>query len=301
MKPGIYKNIPFDEYRAWPAVSKSMFKHILRSGLALKHYLDHGEEEKEVMVFGNLADCLLLEPDLFESRYIISPATYPAVVKKATKKDPTETIEDKPWTWTANYCKEWREIKLRDKPEVKIISPADVERAQVITERIKGHPDAGEWVRNSEKQVSVYWIDPETGLACKSRMDAWDGRRIIDLKVTNDPLPSAFQRTVNNFKYHAGGAFYHDGLLHAMDITPEEGPTVPFSFIAAEDCEPYDVVTYDLGPLSFEAGRIIYKHALNRYKEIMETEDFTGYSNVTEEIEIPGYAINKIQLEGRIE
>jgi len=292
METGIYKNVPFLQYKEWPGVHKSMFRHILKSGLHLKHHLDHGEEESAIMRFGNLVDCLLLEPDEFPGRYTMIPETYPAEVKK-------ETIE-KPWIWTANFCKQWREDVLSEKPDTSLISFRERERASTIVQRILSHPEAQKWLSRADYQVSLWWIDPETELPCKARMDVYDGTRVADLKVTNNPHPVAFSKIVNDFKYHAGGAFYHDGLLHCMGITPEPLPSLPVSFIAAEESEPYDVVCYNMGPQSFEVGRIIYREALQRYKEYMDTQDFSGYSNVAEEIEIPGYALNRVQLEGVI-
>lgn len=293
MNPGIYKNVPFAEYQKWPACHKSMFTSILKSGLHLKHFLEKGEKETDIMIFGNLVDCLLFEPDRFKSRYVMAPATYPAVVKKVEVQ--------KKWNWTANYCKEWREQKEEAEPDIKIITEADFCRASTITDRIKIHPEAGKWLQDAEYQVSIFWIDPETGLACKGRLDALQAERLSDLKITNNPHPSGFSKTAANFLYHVQGAFYHDGYMLAQGKTPGPAPELPFSFIVAEDQPPHDVVCYNLGPESFDAGRIVYREALNRYKEVVDTGDYSGYSNVAEELEIPHWALNKIMMEGIVE
>ena len=287
MKPGIYENIQFEEYEKWGHIRKSWFKHILKSGKHFKHFLDNGEKESDLMVFGNLVDTLLFEPLLFESRYITIPETYPT-------KD-----ENKPWNWNANYCKEWK----RSKPENKqIIKLCDFSRASIIVNTIKSHPEAGKWLYEASYQVSMVWIDKDTDLGCMGRIDTLRANeRIIDLKITNNPHPSNFSRIINNFLYHAQGAFYHDGYILAQGGKLEDGPSIPFSIIAVEDQPPHDVVCYNLGPESFECGRIIYKTALDRYKEYIENEEYAGYSNIAEEIEIPMYARNKIQMEGIIE
>jgi PDDEXK-like domain of unknown function (DUF3799) len=289
IKPGIYYDVPMEEYRKWPGIHKSMFKSILKSGLHFKYYLDHGDEESEIMQFGNLVDTLLLEPDLFLSRYIMIPETY------ESNNGP------KPWNWNANSCKGWKEQVLDDCPNIEIIKTDDLDRARRIVEAIKNHPEARKWLAKARYQVSLFWIDPETGVSCKGRVDALQADRLIDLKVTDNPHPHAFSGIVNRFLYHAGGAFYHDGYLLAQGKPLGPGPELPFSFIAAEAEEPHDVVTYNLGPESFECGRIIYHDAIARYQEIMETGEYPGYSTVAEEIEIPIWARNKLQLEGVIE
>ncbi|MBN2570022.1 MAG: PD-(D/E)XK nuclease-like domain-containing protein [Deltaproteobacteria bacterium] len=292
MKPGIYYDVPMEEYKKWPGVHKSMFHSILRSGLQLKYDTENEPASSPIMVFGNLVDCLLFEPQLFAERYKLTPETYPAIVKKISV--------NKPWNWNATYCKEWRD----EQPDgIEIVTGDEVSQASMIKDRILNHPEAGRWLLRSQRQVSIFWIDQDTSLPCKGRIDALpeDLSRIVDLKVTADPLPFAFSGIIRKFLYHAGGAFYHDGYFLAQGKDPGPGPQLPFSFIAAEADLPHDVVTYDLGPESFEVGRIVYRDALARYKEIIENNEFCGYSNVVEEIEIPRWALNRIQMEGIIE
>src|SRR4030065_2654530 len=132
MKPGIYYNVPMEEYKKWPGVHKSMFHSILRSGLQLKHDTENEPEPTAIMVFGNLVDCLLFEPALFSSRYKLAPDTYPAIVKKVQI--------DKPWNWNASYCKEWRD----EQPEgVEVVTGGELSRAPTLKNRVLKHPAAG--------------------------------------------------------------------------------------------------------------------------------------------------------------
>lgn len=287
---GIFKGVPMNEYRKWKGVSKSMFSSVLKSGLHLKRYFEKGESESQFMVFGNLVDTMLFEESLFAERYSFVPETYPSTVKNVTT--------NKPWNWNANYCKEWRDEKFAEHPDIKLISSDDFYRAGKIRESILRHPEASKWLEGAQYQVSMSWVDHETGLTCKGRPDALKEERIIDLKVTNDCHPRGFSRTMNNFLYHCQAAFYHDGYFAARDLPIPETIQIPFSFIAAEDQEPFDVVCYNIGEQSFDVGRMIYREALQRYLDIKETGEYCGYSNVAEEIEIPQYAINKMQFEG---
>lgn len=286
MKPGIYYNIPFEEYKTWPGVHKSQFRSILKSGLHFRYEEDNGEKDTDVKIFGNLVDTLLLEPELFDIRYSVIPGTY------SSEKG------EKSWNWNAKACQKWREELSCGSVAVK---RGDVERAQNIVSAIKSHPVASRWLCGAFTQVSLCWTDPETDLPCKGRVDVLNNGQITDLKITDNPHPSAFSKIVNNFLYHAQGAFYHDGFLLAQGIELSEGPTLPFSFIVAEAEPPHDVVAYNLGPESFDCGRIVYREALNKFKEMKETGEYYGYSNVAEEIEIPLWARNKIQMDGVIE
>lgn len=291
MKPGIYYDLPMEEYKKIPAVHKSEFQHILKSGKHYQYFLEHGEEEKQQMVFGNLVDTLLFEPDLLKSRYSIIPEEY---------DDGKGHV--KPWNWNATVCKQWREDNFNENPSVSFIKTLEYEQAQSIVEAIQNHPMAREWLSGAKYQVSCVWVDPETGLLCKSRMDAYrESERIVDLKVTNNPLPGAFARIAANFKYHCQGAFYHDGLILATCGSLDDLPSIPFSFVVVEESPPYEVVTYTLGIQSFEVGRIVYRQALNNVSEWRENDEYPGYSNVDEELELPGWLINRVQMEGIIE
>ena len=75
-------------------------------------------------------------------------------------------------------------------------------------------------------EVSFFWDDPETGVACKGRIDrmrrqhnrAW----ILDLKSTDDASKPAFTRSVVNYAYHRQADWYETGFAQAsgLDVSP---------------------------------------------------------------------------------
>ena len=284
IKPGVYYNVPDSEYRAWPCYCKSMMSYTMKSGKHLKAYVDGSGEDSDAMIFGRLVDCFLLEPDRYGDLFVIRPDMYPD--NKGNMK---------PWSNNANYCRSWN--AGQHKAIIKAETKATADR---VSKAIGEHPQASEWLNACKSQVSIVWIDPETGITCKGRIDGLiENERLLDLKITNDPHPAAFSRTSYSFGYHIQGAFYHDGYILASGGTLGESPQYPFSFIACEDSEPFDCVCYNLGVESFDVGRVMYREALSRYKEIKESGEYYGYSNVAEELEIPLWAINRVLMEGR--
>lgn len=290
MEQGIFYDMPMDEYKKIPAAHKSEFKYILKSGLHYRHHLENRKESTDSMVFGNLVDTLLFEPHLLEKRFVTVPETYPAIVKK-------EHV-DKPWSWNANFCKDWRSEILEDNPGIEIVKGDDIIRATNITSAIESHPEAVRYLDGARFQVTMIWRDPETKVWCKGRLDAVTDDRFIDLKVTEDPHPEAFSGIMTNFDYHVQGAFYHDGWYLAQGMEVPEEIKKPFSFIAVESGQPHDVVCYNIGIESFEAGRVVYHEALRRYADFLDTNEYVGYSNVSEEIEIRQWKLNRIMLDG---
>jgi hypothetical protein len=287
-EPGIYYDIPFPEYLEIPYFSKSMVSDILRSPMALKYAMENPSESKEAMNFGSLLDCLLFEPVEYSSRFAVRPDTY-----ESEKKG---VIEVKPWSGNSNKCKEWLAGAQRD--GLTVVSAVDVARAGTIVERIKRHKTASQWIEG-KYQVSIIWKDTTTGVYCKGRMDIWqEGNRIVDLKATNDPLPAAFSKTVNNFKYHVQAAMYSIGLHCAQTGSYPDDYKTPFSFIACEMEEPHDIVAYDMDSESMDCGKILFREAIDKYAACVAADSWPGYSDYAEPLSIPMWAKNKIQLEG---
>ena len=173
---------------------------------------------------------------------------------------------------------------------------------------------ANEWLKG-DKQVTIIWIDPQTGIKCKGRPDIVypsidKPGRITDLKITNDPHPSAFSKTANKFLYHVQAAMYLQGLECAKtgryrNVADQNGDCesygMPFSFIVAEENQPHDVLTYDMDIESTDVGWLIFREAIQRYADCVEADNWPGYSQFTETLSIPRWQVNKVIMEGDFE
>jgi hypothetical protein len=92
-----------------------------------------------------------------------------------------------------------------------------IERAAGMIER---HPSLARAFLDGAPEVSVFWVDDETGVPCKARFDYLKPRAIVDLKsfALRDTVPDkAIARAVANYRYHIQTAFY----LRAADQLPE--------------------------------------------------------------------------------
>jgi len=285
LKPGIYTDIPFDEYLDLPCFSKSFVDPILKSPKHLKHYFSEKQKSSPIMAFGSLVDALLLDQKEVERRFFKIPDTY--INGKG---------EEKPWNMNSKSCKQ----AIADAVEAgkDCLKQADYDRAELVVKAIMEHPTASKWL-GGKHQVTIIWKDPATGVMCKGRPDILiEGERVVDLKCTDDPTPGKFSRVATNLKYYVQASMYLDGLHCAETGTYQTEWKIPFSFIAAEVTEPFDVVPYNMEVESLEAGRVIFQKAIELYADCQSTGQWPGYSNYAESLEIQQWALHKILYEG---
>ena len=279
--PGSYE-IPEKDYREIPAFHYSMMRWLMKSPMHLKHYTENPEEPNEAMIFGSLVDTLALTPDLFPARYVVLPQTY-------TDKKGAE----KPFTLKSDTCKiVAAEYAASGKT---VIKQAMLDDAKNIVIALRNHEKISRVIDSSRKQVALVWIDSDTGLLCKALLDMLSDEAITDLKTTENASPRSFPTKINNFRYHIQGALYSDGFTALNN-----GLVLPYQIIASETDAPYACAIYSLEPDSLFAGREIYKHYLNVYKDCLETGFWPGYSQFVEPINIPPYALSKTLEEGII-
>lgn len=267
-KPGVYEGMSEEEYFEDESFSKSQVEYILKSPQHLEAYRKTGRTSK-AFEDGKLIDTLILTPEEFTSRYEIEPATY------MNSKGILSA-----WTYKADYCKEWRD-KIQEKG-ISVISQDQLEKAKTIRDSVMLNSTAMELLEGIP-QVSLFWVDNETGVPCKGRIDVLRAGGMTDLKSTTDATKNAFRRAIDNFKYHVQAFAYTDGY---ETITTEK---IGFDFIAVEKELPYYVKCYSLREDSLLVGEYWWKKALRKYAEYLEKgiEEESGL----ELIEIPLYSL----------
>lgn len=264
---GKFVGIADEVYRATPAISKSGLDLLNQSPRKYKHVILDGNktEATPAMRLGSAFDCLLLEPELFGKRYLVAPDG----VRRGTK------------AWDAlEFEANGRELIKGD----------DLAQLNAMRDAVRAHPIASKLLEGGAAQVSYFWTDPLTGVACKSRADYVrpDGI-ILDIKTTFDAggMPDAFQRTALNMRYHCQAAFYSDG----SEILGES--IHAFLFVVVEKEPPHEVAVYSLEPGFLELGRHAYRQDLDRYARCLQHNTWPGYSTLIQPLAAPAWAYGK--------
>ena len=282
-EPGIYRDIPFEEYLTWNCFSKSMVSAALRSGEHLMDYI-HGRRRSAAMALGSLVDCLVLEPHLFDAQYVIQPATYMTEHTKGRGAEKTTEKVEKPWNLNSLVCKQVAaDIAASGKI---IVSEGDLSKAGAIRKALMAHGEAAVAITEGEKQVSFVWVDEVTGIKCKGRADLVGKKTIDDLKTAQDASPAEFGRAIGRFGYHIQAAAY----THAWEqLTGEDRG---FRFVVAETGDLPAVALYELNSTSIAAGLCVFRRAMANIA-IWQERGVEGYSPWWEPISAPRWMVDR--------
>ena len=239
-------------------------------------------EETKSMSFGSVLDCLATSPDTFESRFAITPETYPA--KPERKGEPSEM---KPWTSRANYCKDWESEK--EAQGFSVVSAGTFAEAKKAFTTLQSNREIASLIECSEKQVLIVadWKDEETGLIIPfaALLDlvphhsspTW-GKKLVDIKTTKNGNPAIWPRVCDDSGYDVQAAIYMD-LYRAAKPNEDR---VDFVHVVQENSFPFHVVT---PPPCFSTefmdwGRAKYLRAIRLYCRCVSSGFWPGYEQV---------------------
>jgi len=261
MEPGVYFSISNEDYHRGEGISKSQLDDVAISMAVYQWRKDapEDEEKKEPLTVGTALHCALLEPDEFRSRFICSP--------DFNRRTNTGKEEE-------------RAFLGRAADAGKTVLSAEVWRKLILMrDSTFAHPSA-RWLleQPGHAEASMYWLDNETGVLCRTRPDKFLSTMpvIIDVKKVSDM--SRFPRHIAEFRYHVQDAFYREGFRQNYGETPM------FVFIVVSesvDCGRYPVRVYSLSAYDVDVGTHLFRSNLKTFANAMATRDFGGIEEIT--------------------
>ena len=167
-----------------------------------------------------------------------------------------------------------------------IVSPEIMETARECAASVMAHPTASKLFAKGKSEVSLFWVDEETGHPCKARVDFLNASGyIVDLKTTRDASPEGFGKSMFNFGYHRQEAFYSDGYEACFNH-----PAKAFLFVAVETEAPYAVAVYQLDSEGVDLGRTQYRGYLNLFAECSKKDHWPAYDGAVQQVSLPAWA-----------
>lgn len=282
------------EYRSHPAISRSELWWIDRSPEYFQFRKNNPLEPTPALLFGQVAHKLLLEPGDFETDFAVAPA-----VDRRTKAG-----------------KESWEAFLLECGDRIAVDAATYEQASDMIAAARLNPLVNELL-DGEHEVPLFWTDPDTGVECKCRWDAWKRDEngvpvIVDYKTTMNASYRSFLRDVIDYGYHFQAAMYSEGAIQNdmcprlikgkpkkrwqkdpetgkrryYTETPEtivmggtEGEIIHprWIFIVQEKVEPYSVNIFEMDMDFITAGYDKFRELIGTYVSCESTGFWPGY------------------------
>jgi hypothetical protein len=247
-EPGIYFGMNEDEYHADPAFSNSGAGHILISPLDYwvnsRLNPDYVDEKTAAMIAGTAFHRRLLEPARYEKLYGVLPsfADFPDAIdgrEALYAKCKEYGIKGMSSAKVAELCDAlldadpnlvlWPVIKaeamkaLADRIILPAETAADIERAVKF---VQANADAAKCITGGHAEVSIFWIDEETGVRMKARIDYLKVKAIIDIKSFSNPLGKPIDAAVSGAvvfnRYHIQGVIYWEAVERAKQMLRKE-------------------------------------------------------------------------------
>lgn len=262
-----------------------------RSPAHYKFWCEHPEsgEETPALTFGKAFDCAVLEPAMFGDLYAVMPANAPRDMRRFrdAKKPSAETLASIDWWDKFASDNAGRTFLTRETYDQALAMGASL-RAYEMTFKTDGHDltvNAGELFDACQKQVTIYWIDEETGVLCKARLDLFEPDILFagDLKSTLDASKAGFSRSINRYRYHVQAVGYADGCRASGY------PLKSFAFFPVEKDAPYIPASWHVDAPSEERGWAIRQRSLRKLDACLKSGKWPGYTTTVEPIGIPAY------------
>ncbi|AUL54973.1 PD-(D/E)XK nuclease-like domain-containing protein [Burkholderia pseudomallei] len=264
----LIEHLDIDEYHARPQISKSQLDTI---NVSPAHFWAlHRDPARPApttrggQLEGNLAHCAILEPDEFGKRYALGPT-----LNRNTKA--------------------WKEFVDENAGRI-AIQQDQYDTAWRQSDAVRALPEIREALSRGRAEVSAFWNDPATGVACRCRPD-WvhdlteSNVLLVDLKTFSSAGPDEFRRQAARKRYHVQDAFYSDGYEAAS------GKEVrAFVFVAVETEWPFAAHAMMLDDMSREQGRSDYARNLATYARCEDACEWPGYSKEITLITLPQWA-----------
>ena len=166
----------------------------------------------------------------------------------------------------------------------KDVHSGDLDTIVGMNAAIKAHPVARNLLAGGMNEVSIFWVDPFSGLPCKARPDHIFDAVLVDLKKTRDASEHGFRNSILKYGYHRQAAFYCDGMTK---LTGKRHDT--FAFIAVEDVPPYRIGVYTLSEGFMDYGRNDYQFLMARESAAERATNGRTIQRGSDGMELPRY------------
>ena len=263
----VIRGLSLEDYKKLDGVNKSTLD-LVNKAPALIEWMQNCPEDttkENAGIFGNAFHTLVLEPEMFESRYIVAP-----------------NVDRR----TTSGKKEYAEFIEMSKGLI-VLSQDDMHKLKLMQGSVMAHPESSRLIELSEKEVTFHC--DRNGYFTKSRHDLTiiKSRVSCDLKTIdpgNKSFEDAWGEAVEKRRYDVQAAHYGEDFKHEFKEDLRE-----FYFIVVSkslSLGRYECRVMKLNDEHKDQGKIDRDKDLKRYLDCLKSGKFPGIETTVS----PAYA-----------
>lgn len=249
--------VPFSDYCTIPAVNWSTLKELDRSPAHYLYALGAVSKDNKTFALGRAIHTAVFESDRFLLDYVLNDENRNSNSYKAFAAENTDKT---------------------------ILKTPEYTQALAMRDAVRKHPIANKYLSDGQAEQVITWVDSETGLACKGRLDWLTPDILLDLKSSADLDERRFRNAVASYGYHCQLAFYSMGLVAL-------GYARPVKLLAVEKTPPYDVGVFDITEDMLSVGEERVRKLLRKLVECRDKNEWPGRYPEERELWLPGWAL----------
>jgi len=249
------------EYDSIPAIRWSTLAKARKSPKHFRYAETHPTPDTDALRIGRAVHCAVFEPERFAERFV----TYGA--SKTTGE---------------GARKAWAAFQGQARANGQtIVDAAELEQIQAMAAEVRACPTVAQHLMGGQAEVTEVWIDPETGLACKARLDYRSRSGIIIY------LKTAINADVRAF----GAAAWRYGYFHQLEHYAKGNEATPVLLVVVEKDAPHDVAVFEPTQETREAAREEWRALLNTIAECRRTGRYPGRYPEPTYVAAPAYVL----------
>lgn len=275
LEPGLHEKIAPEIYHRDPATSRGDIIDSMKAMAYLQYVkATQAADKSKAMDFGSAFHTMMLEPELFDTRHVVS------------KFDNFKT----------NEAKKWRDETIAEGKT--IVTENERNRLLGMQMSARQHPAYKAIMKNARREITAVARHEGTGLLLRARFDILPaGNALVDFKSTIDASPDGFGKQVWNLGYGHQAAHYTD--VHNGATT--ERKKEEFQYFAVENEPPYLCAVYCVPALLVEYCRKINNAQYYKIAACQKSGVWPGYQpNDEGEFNLPGWAMKEIEYAEKI-
>lgn len=167
-------------------------------------------------------------------------------------------INVKPCYTKTILTKDWWKIK-NDSPE-KFVLPVDhLKDARIMADNLYRECRKADFLTDAYSELSLFWVDPKTGLQLKTRPDALqiEERICSDFKSATSHKEKDFARQTADLGYHFSAGMCIEGIMRVLGIE-----ILQYDLVVCVNTKPFEKEVFGLDFNSIEEGHAQFRKAL---------------------------------------